>query len=58
MTRSSTSAADRRAAQAALSRPKHADHDFDRYLLIDDTDEFITEIHTVLRKHRPRFTEV
>jgi hypothetical protein len=37
-----------RAAPAALTQPH--DTDFDRYLLIDDTDEFITEIRTIVRE--------
>jgi hypothetical protein len=46
MNRSSNQAADTRAAQAALTRPLI--HDFDRYLLIDDSEEDATQILTVL----------
>jgi len=56
MNRSSTQAADTRAAQAALTRP-HV-QDFDRYLMIDDCDDDVTEIHTILREHSPRGLEV
>ena len=51
MTRS-TQAAATRAAQAALTRPQ--DEDFDRYLLIDDRDEDLTEIVSILRERSPR----
>ena len=57
MTRSSI-AADTRAAYAALTRPQHSDHEFDRYLLIDDTDEFTTEIRFIFREHFRRNREV
>ncbi len=59
----STSAAATRAAQAALTaeaaeaapaRPQ----DFDRYLLIDDGDDFTSEIHVLLRECSPRGVEV
>jgi hypothetical protein len=46
MNPSSTHAADTRAAQAALTRPLV--QDFDRYLLIDDSDDDMTLILTVL----------
>jgi hypothetical protein len=36
----SITAADTRAAHAALDRPQDSDRNFDRHLLIDDTDEF------------------
>lgn len=55
MNRSNT-AAEQRAASAALIRPQ--DEDFDRYLLIDDSDEYGTEIHTLLRERTPRGLEV
>jgi hypothetical protein len=57
MTRSSL-AAETRAAHAALNRPQVNDHEFDRYLIIDDTDEFTTEIRTILRERSPRALEV
>ena len=53
MTRS-IHAADTRAAQAALPRPE----DFDRYLLIDDSEEYSSEITTILRERSPRGLEV
>jgi hypothetical protein len=46
MSHRSTPAAAGRAAPAALSGPE----DFDCYLLIDDTDEYASEICTVLRE--------
>jgi hypothetical protein len=52
--RSSTPTADTRAAQAALARPDQ----FDRYLLIDDADEFSPEIHILLCERNPRGLEV
>ncbi len=49
MNRSSTQAADTRAAQAALTRLTVPELDtLDRYLLIDDSDEDTTQILTVL----------
>ena len=48
MTRRSTPTADTRAAQAALARPPVPEPDFDRYLLVDDSDEDATQILTVL----------
>ena len=49
MNRSSTHAADTRAAHAALTRPTVPELDtFDRYLLIDDSDDDTTQILTVL----------
>jgi hypothetical protein len=45
--------ADKRAAQAALARPEQ----FDRYLLVDDTDDDATVIQTVLRQRQPRLME-
>lgn len=56
MTRS-TIAADTRAAHAALNRPQESDHEFDRYLLVDDTDEFATEIRFIFREHFRRNRE-
>ena len=55
MTRS-THAAGTRAAHAALT-PAH-ESDFDRYLLVEDTDDFTTEIRTILRERFPRGGEV
>jgi len=55
MTRS-THAAGTRAAQAALT-PAH-ESDFDRYLLIEDADDFTSEIRSVLRERSPRGGEV
>ena len=46
-------AAATRAAQAALPRPSQ-DEDFDRYLVIDDTDEDITHILSFLRDRSTR----
>jgi len=58
MTRSIT-AADTRAAQAALTRPlSHQADECDRILVIDDTDDHITEIRTLLRERSPRGLEV
>jgi hypothetical protein len=57
MNRSSNPAADTRAAPAALTRPTVPELDsFDRYLLIDDSDEDATQIMTVLceRTCQPR----
>ena len=49
MNRSSNPAADTRAAQAALTRLTVPELDtFDRYLLIDDSDEDTMQIMTVL----------
>lgn len=56
MRQSSTHAAETRAAQAALTRPLV--QDFDRYLLIDDSDEHATEIRTLLRERSQRRPEV
>jgi hypothetical protein len=55
MNRSNT-AAEQRAASAALIRPQ--DEDFDRYLLIDDGDEYAGEITTIPRERSPRGLEV
>ena len=55
MTRS-THAAGTRAAQAALT-PAH-DTDFDRYLLVEDFDDFTSEIRTIMRERFPRGGEV
>ena len=46
--RSSTPTADTRAAQAALARLPVPELDLDRILLVDDSDEDITQILTVL----------
>jgi hypothetical protein len=45
--------AETRAAPAALTRPEQ----FDRYLLVDDTDDDATVIQTVLRQRQPRLME-
>ena len=52
----STHAAGTRAAQAALNPAEESD--FERYLLVDDTDDVTTEIRTILRECSPRRTEV
>ncbi|MFZ1104556.1 MAG: hypothetical protein WAN86_17185 [Hyphomicrobiaceae bacterium] len=52
----SADAAGTRAAQAALTPAQ--DTDFERYLLVDDTDDFTTEIRTILRERSPRGLEV
>jgi hypothetical protein len=52
----STLAAETRAAQAAFTRPLV--QDFDRFLLIEDTDDVTTEIHTLVRERSPRTLEV
>jgi hypothetical protein len=44
----STSPADTRAAHAALARPTVPEIDFDRTLLVDDSDEDMTQIPTVI----------
>jgi hypothetical protein len=49
-------AADKRAAQAALTRPEP--HEFDRYLVIEDTDDFNSDICTIVRESLPRTPEV
>ena len=56
MTHSSTQAADTRAAQAALTR--HPNDNVDRYLLIDDSDEDITQLISVIRESSWRGMEV
>jgi hypothetical protein len=56
MNRRSFPAAATRAASAALTRPQ--DEDFDRYLLIDDTDEDASEISILLRACSPRGLEI
>ncbi len=48
MRQSSIHAADTRAAQAALARPALPELDFDRLLLVDDSDEDATQILTML----------
>jgi hypothetical protein len=53
----STHAAARRAAQAALTRPSQ-DEDFDRYLVINDSDDDFSTIFCVLRERSPRGLEV
>ena len=54
----STNAAATRAAHAALTRPQDMGQDLDCYLLVDDSDEFATEIRTILRERSPRAVEV
>ena len=54
----STNAAAPRAAHAALTRHQDMSHDLDCYLLVDDTDEYATEIRTILRERNPRELEV
>lgn len=56
MTNRSTYAADLRAANAALSRPLPVDPE--RYLVIDDTYEDVTQILTILRERAERGLEV
>lgn len=55
MTHRSTQAADTGAAQAALARLQL--ETFDRYLLIDDSDEDITQILCIVRECSPRRLE-
>jgi hypothetical protein len=55
MTRS-THAAGTRAAQAALTPANESD--FDRYLLIEDSDDSTNEIRIILRERFPRGQEV
>ena len=50
MTHRSAPAADTRAASAALPRLQTPIDNFDRYLLIDDSDEDVTEISLFLRE--------
>jgi len=57
MTRSTT-AANTRAAHAALNGSLDIDSDFDRFLLIDDTDEFTAEIRFIFREQFRRNREV
>jgi hypothetical protein len=52
----SAHAAATRAASAALTQP--LDTEFDRYLVIDDTDELATEIRTLLCERGQRAVEV
>jgi len=62
MTRGSTHTADTRAAQAALARSTVPELDFDRYLVVDDSDEDATQILTVITERtcfaRGTFQEV
>ena len=51
-----THAAGTRAAQAALNPAQ--DSEFDRYLLIEDIDDFTSEIRTIVRERSPRGLEV
>jgi hypothetical protein len=55
MTRS-THAAGTRAAHAALTPAEESN--FDRYLLIEDIDDFTSEIRTIVRERFPRGGEV
>jgi hypothetical protein len=55
MTRS-TAAAGTRAAQAALTPANESA--FDRYLLIEEIDDFTSEIRTILLERSPRGGEV
>ena len=43
-----TPTADTRAAQADLARPPVPELEFDRYLLVDDSDEDATQILTII----------
>jgi hypothetical protein len=52
----STHAAGTRAAFAALTPADESD--FDRYLLIEDSDDFSSQIRTILRERSPRGGEV
>ena len=54
MTRRSSASADTRAAQAALARLPVPELDFDRYLVVDDSDDDITQILTVVCERTPR----
>jgi hypothetical protein len=54
MTRS-INAADKRAAQAALTRPEP--QEFDHYLVIEDADDFNSELRTLVRERSLRGTE-
>jgi hypothetical protein len=56
MTQRSTQAADTRAAQAALTRLQN--ETFDRYLVIDDSDDDITQIISIMRERSCRGLEV
>ena len=56
MTQRSTHATDTRAAQAALTRLPY--DNLDRYLLIDDNDEDITQIFSAMRERSPCGGEV
>jgi hypothetical protein len=51
-----THAAGTRAAHAALTPAPESE--FDRYLLVDDSDDVTTEIRTILRERFPRGDEV
>jgi hypothetical protein len=59
----SLSTADTRAAHAALARPAVPEPSIDRYLLVDDSDDDMTQILTVLcestfPKSRPNHLDV
>jgi hypothetical protein len=54
--RRGTHAAGTRAAQAALTPAQELE--LESYLLVDDTDDFATEIRTILRERFPRGGEV
>jgi hypothetical protein len=51
-----TQAAGTRAAHAALTPAQESD--VDRYLLIEEIDDFTSEIRTILRERSPRGGEV
>jgi hypothetical protein len=57
MTQRSSSAAATRAAHAALPRPASA-QDFDRYVLVEETDDGSEEIRTLLRERSPRLASL
>ena len=52
-----TPTADTRAAQAALARPTVPVLEFDRYLLVEDFDDFSSDIRTILAERSPRGLE-
>jgi hypothetical protein len=54
--RPGTHTAGTRAAPAALTPA--GDSEFDRYLLVEDIDDFTTEIRTIVRERFPRGLEV
>jgi ribonuclease HI len=58
MYRSNSTVAETRAALAALNRLQVSEENFDCFLLVDDSDEAMTEITSVLRERSPRGLEV